>query len=124
MGLGGLLRRLLGRRAASPTLYAVDERVPAVGVGDANLVVYRDEGMDADEATVLRCRESVTFGWDLTAVDHGAYRRVTVAGRSVPVERIEPHAGDAAAPAWLADRTFPRRPTPDDIEAAVRRAMR
>lgn len=124
MGLGGILRRLLpGGRAVSPTLYAIDERVPEVGIGDANLVVYRDEGMDPAEATVLRCLNSVTFGWDLTVVNHGAYRRVTVNGRPIPVDRIEPRAGEASAPPWLSDRTFPRRPTPDDIEAAVRRAM-
>lgn len=124
MGLGGTLRRLLpGGGADSPALYAVDERVPAVGLGDANLVIYRDERMDDAEATVIRCLESVTFAWDLTVHNHGAYRRVTVDDRAIPVERIEPHAGDTPAPPWLSDRTFPRQ-SPDDVGTAVRRAMR
>lgn len=124
MGLRGLLGRLAGGSPASPTLYAVDERVPEVGIADANLVLYRDADMAAAEATVIRCLETATFSWDLSIVNHGAHRHVTVANREMPVERIEPDAGETPAPAWLADQTFPHQPTPTDIEATVRRAMR
>lgn len=123
MGLRGLLDRLVGGSPASPTLYAVDERVPEVGIGDANLLLYRDADTAASEATVIRCLETATFRWDLSIVNHGAPRRVTVANREIPVERIEPDAGETPAPAWLADQTFPHEPTPTDIEGTVRRAM-
>lgn len=124
MGLRGFLSRVIGSAPSSPTLYVVDARVPAVDLAEANLILYRDEGMAAAEATVIRCLETRTFSWDLSIVNHGAYQQVTIAEQQVPIERIEPDAGDTPAPAWLADQTFPQQEPPGDIEREVRRAMR